>query len=145
MVLGAVLRCRAHHANALQVAASTGEPAVIIHDRALLDISAYLPSTLWEELLKREGLTQEGVLGRYDAVAHMVTAADGAEEFYTLANNSARTETAEQARELDGAVLGAWKAHAHHTRVPNPAEGGFPAKAQAVVTAVLEAVGPAGR
>lgn len=39
--------------------------------------------------------------GRYDAIFHLVTAAFGAEEFYTLANNpDSRTETVEQAREV---------------------------------------------
>lgn len=34
---------------------------------------------------------------RYDAVIHMVTAADGAEKYYTLANNEARYEDAKTA------------------------------------------------
>ena len=34
--------------------------------------------------------------GRYDAVFHLVTAAQGAERFYTLENNQARSETPEQ-------------------------------------------------
>jgi hypothetical protein len=33
---------------------------------------------------------------RYDGVFHLVTAAIGAEKFYTLANNTARSETPEQ-------------------------------------------------
>ena len=32
---------------------------------------------------------------RYNAVLHLVTAADGAEEFYSKANNAARFENAE--------------------------------------------------
>lgn len=39
---------------------------------------------------------------RYDAVVHLVTAADGAENFYTLANNEVRTESIEQAVEIVG-------------------------------------------
>lgn len=39
--------------------------------------------------------------GRYDAVFHLVTAAFGAEAYYTLANNpDSRTETLEEAREV---------------------------------------------
>ncbi len=34
--------------------------------------------------------------GRYDAVFHLVTAAQGAERFYTLENNEARSETPQQ-------------------------------------------------
>ena len=39
---------------------------------------------------------------RYDQIIHMVSAAIGAEAFYQLANNAVRSETIEQARELDG-------------------------------------------
>ena len=38
---------------------------------------------------------------RYDQVVHMVTAASGAESFYQLENNSARSEGFELARERD--------------------------------------------
>ena len=38
----------------------------------------------------------------------MVTAAIGAERYYTTENNSVRTETPEQARELDVRILNAW-------------------------------------
>ncbi len=42
---------------------------------------------------------------------HLVTAADGAEQFYTRSNNHARTEDLTLARELDGKVRQAWVAH----------------------------------
>ena len=38
--------------------------------------------------------------GRYDAVLHLVTAACGAEEHYSLDNNEARSENAELARDV---------------------------------------------
>jgi hypothetical protein len=38
----------------------------------------------------------------------MVTAAEGAEAFYTLDNNDSRTETPEEAREMDKRTQGAW-------------------------------------
>ena len=38
--------------------------------------------------------------GRYDAVFHLVTAALGAESYYSLLNNETRTETPEFAREV---------------------------------------------
>ena len=65
------------------IAAASGRKSVVIHDRALLDISAYLPDSMWAELITVQGLTSEHLHGRYDAVVHLVTAADGAEEFYT--------------------------------------------------------------
>ena len=50
-------------------------------------------------------------MDRYDLVIHLVTAADGKEEFYTTANNGARTETKEEAREKDKKTLQAWLGH----------------------------------
>lgn len=44
---------------------------------------------------------------RYDCVIHLQTAADGAAQFYTTHNNSARSETPEQ-------VSSAVKTHTHH-------------------------------
>lgn len=38
---------------------------------------------------------------RYDQVVHMMTAANGAEAFYQLDNNPARSEGLELARDLD--------------------------------------------
>ena len=44
----------------------------------------------------------------YDMVLHLVSAADGAEKFYTTENNAARIETPEEARALDKKMLGCW-------------------------------------
>lgn len=52
-------------------------------------------------------------------VLHLVTAANGAEKFYTTANNSARSETAEQAVALDNKVAGCWKDHPNHQIIAN--------------------------
>lgn len=48
---------------------------------------------------------------RYDAVIHMVTAADGAPQHYTLENNPARYETASIALDLDQKIRSAWVGH----------------------------------
>ena len=55
----------------------------------------------------------------YDAVFHLVTAAKGAEEFYTTANNSARTETVEEAAALDDKLISAWTGHPHLRVIDN--------------------------
>ena len=80
----------------------TGKTLVIL-DRTVLDSAAYLPEKDFREVLAHHNLDYEQLLSgeRYDAIGHMVTAADGAEEHYTTENNDARTETPEQARELD--------------------------------------------
>jgi len=56
---------------------------------------------------------------RYDGVFHLVTAANGKEEFYTTANNLARRESAEEAREQDGRIQEAWLGHPHLRVIDN--------------------------
>ena len=56
---------------------------------------------------------------RYDAVLHLVTAADGAAEFYTTSNNEARTEGVDLACSLDKKLRGAWTGHPHLRVISN--------------------------
>ena len=55
---------------------------------------------------------------RYDAVVHMVTAAEGAEEFYNL-SNEARYEDAAGARERDHKLRQAYLSHSKYMMVDN--------------------------
>ncbi|CAM9687502.1 unnamed protein product, partial [Heterosigma akashiwo] len=84
----------------LGIAASVPKKSVVICDRGLLDVKAYMPRALWEEVLDAMGLREPDLVARYDLVLHMVTAAKGAEKFYTTANNAARKETPEEVPEL---------------------------------------------
>eukprot|EP00455_Lapot_gusevi_P048493 TRINITY_DN6711_c0_g1_i4.p1 TRINITY_DN6711_c0_g1~~TRINITY_DN6711_c0_g1_i4.p1 ORF type:complete len:155 (-),score=81.69 TRINITY_DN6711_c0_g1_i4:286-690(-) len=101
------------------IAASTGRPSVLLLDRGLLDVPAYLPRDMWLSILERNGWTEEQFLKRYDMVIHLVTAAYGATEFYTTANNAARSETVEQAQGLDDKVRACWAGHARHVVIDN--------------------------
>ena len=56
-------------------------------------------------------------------VLHLVTAAHGAEEFYTTTNNEARTETVEEAQALDDKVVECWARHPDHHVIANGAGG----------------------
>lgn len=49
----------------------------------------------------------------------MVTAADGAEEFYSNKNNEARYETVEEARKIDARLINAWIGHPNLAIVDN--------------------------
>ncbi len=86
---------------------------VILYDRGLLDHKAYVTQDMWDELLKINNITEDQILSRYDLACHMVTAADGAETFYTIANNIARTEDVEDARRVDQRTRDAWINHPH--------------------------------
>ncbi len=103
----------------LRMAQACTEPCVIVCDRGTMDISAYMQPELWEQLCKDVGYTTPQLRDdRYDAVLHLVSAADGAEQFYTTSNNASRNETADEAglaiaRMLDKKVIGAWAGHSH--------------------------------
>lgn len=97
----------------MRMAQTFHEPAVIICDRGTMDISAYLQPEDWEKIITSQGYTEQQLRARYDAVLHLVSAADGAEEYYTTTNNKERTEGLELARELDKKIIHAWTGHPH--------------------------------
>ena len=59
------------------------------------------------------------LLDSYDMVLHLVTAADGCPEYYTLENNQARTETVEEAIALDKNTQDAWLGHSRLVIIDN--------------------------
>lgn len=88
----------------LNLAKNTGDPSVILMDRGLMDTVGYSGLDLWAKILKHTGWNNIDLRDkRYDAVIHMVTAADGAENFYNL-DNTARYETVDQAITTDKAL-----------------------------------------
>ncbi|VDK60400.1 unnamed protein product, partial [Cylicostephanus goldi] len=85
-----------------QAAATTDRNVLIICDRGGMDPSAYTDRDSWLRMLKEIGVEEFDLLNnRYDQVVHLVTAADGAEQYYTLANNTTRKENLEAARQMD--------------------------------------------
>lgn len=74
---------------------------IIIYDRGILDVKAYVSETVWYEILNRLQLLEPEILKRYHLICDLVSAAVGAPEYFSNANNSARTETVEEAKELD--------------------------------------------
>ena len=101
-----------------RMAEACTEPCVIICDRGTLDISAYMTPEMWDTITGSVGVDTASLRSRYDAVLHLVSAADGAEQFYTTSNNAQRLEKADEAglkiaRELDKKVIKAWSGHPH--------------------------------
>ena len=84
------------------------ENILIVCDRGVMDNKAYMTDEQFCAVMER--LQTDPVTQRdgYDGVFHLVTAARGAEEYYTTSNNEARTETPEEARELDDRLISAW-------------------------------------
>jgi len=55
----------------------------------------------------------------------MVTAADGADKFFSNSSNQARYETAKEAVELDKRLINAWVGHPHFSIIQNNTEKSF--------------------
>ncbi len=89
----------------------TVKHSVFLCDRGALDGIAYVGRETFEKTADELGLSVGKLMSHYKMAIHLVTAADGAEEFFTLANNAARSETPEQARSLDKKTLAAWHGH----------------------------------
>lgn len=102
-----------------KIAQTYSKDVVIFYDRGLLDNKAYMPYELFLKILNENNLTENEARDRYDAVFHLVTAADGAEEYYTMENNKARSETPEQAIDLDKKTRNAWVGHRHLRVIDN--------------------------
>jgi len=98
------------------------EKILIVCDRGALDNKSYMSDADFDNVLKSIGVNEVELRDNYDAVFHLVTAAKGAEEFYTTANNSARTETPEQAAAIDDKLIAAWTGHPH-LRIIDNAQG----------------------
>lgn len=124
-----------------RVLRARGKPAVLLCDRGLMDGSAYMSQEAWERLLRKRdvGCVSELREGRYNAVFHLVTAAEGAEQYYTLENNAVRTETPELARELDHMTRNAWVGHQNLRIFDNSTD--FETKLQRVVEETARLVG----
>lgn len=97
------------------------DKVLIVCDRGALDNKAYMSALDFSSVVSSIGCNEVELRDSYDAVFHLMTAAKGAEQFYTTANNAARTETVEQAVELDDKLIAAWTGHPHLRIIDNRA------------------------
>ena len=95
------------------------EKVLIVCDRGALDNRAYMTDEEFRYVLDKLQTNEVELRDHYDAVFHLVTAAKGAEEYYTLANNTARYETPEEAIRSDEALIAAWTGHPHLRVIDN--------------------------
>lgn len=100
-------------------ASMPAEKVLIVCDRGTLDNKAYMTDLDFSCVLEALGSNEVELRDNYDAVFHLVTAAKGAEQYYTTANNTARTETVEQAAALDDKLIAAWTGHPHLRVIDN--------------------------
>ncbi|MCU0656729.1 MAG: AAA family ATPase [Polyangiaceae bacterium] len=124
----------------LAQARASGRPAVLLMDRGTMDISAYLDPLQWQSILDEQGFSAASLRDlRYDAVIHLVTAADGAPSYYSTGNHSTRTENDRQAVELDRRIQQAYLGHPHLRVIDNSTD--FNGKIQRVFDEVCRVTG----
>lgn len=95
---------------------------LIVCDRGVLDNKAYMKEVEFSRILKSFDTNETKERDAYDAVFHLVSAAKGKEDVYTLANNKARTESIEEAQKLDDRIISAWTGHPHFRIIDNSTE-----------------------
>ena len=123
-----------------RIAALSNRKSLIVCDRGTMDVRAYLDEDMWNDLLATMGKSVVELRdARYAAVIHLVTAAKGAEKFYTLANNAARSETPEQACAIDERLMVAWTGHPHLRVIGN--DCGFDEKINRVLKEISHVLG----
>lgn len=115
-------------------------PVIVLQDRGLADFRAYVTPEDEDTVLGYLGLNIENIFDRYNRVVHMTSAAVGAEEFYTLANNTARTESLEMAKRVDQLTWQAYEGHHDHIRIDNSTD--FEEKLERTFTASVQGLTP---
>ena len=85
------------------VAMKDDENVLIIYDRGVIDNSAYVNENEFKEVMTRLNYVSSfaELMNRYDLVIDLV----GRKDFYTLENNSARSEDVDKAMELGRTTL----------------------------------------
>ena len=100
--------------------ATSNKPVVIFCDRGLMDGKAYVSEAVWQAIMDEMGWNEVYLRdSRYDAVIHMVTAADGAEKYYDLDTNEARYEDIEKATQVDKLIQKNWSGHSQMCLIDN--------------------------
>lgn len=124
----------------VRVLKARGGKGVLLCDRGGMDGAAYLDDAGWQKVLRQRNVSDTDLRdARYNAVFHLVTAADGAEEFYTLENNQVRRETAEEARVVDQQTQKVWLGHPQLYLLDNSTD--FEGKMQRLISIVAKHVG----
>jgi len=112
---------------------------LIVCDRGTLDNKAYMSDEDFQCVLDDIGMSEVELRDNYDAVLHLVTAAKGAEEFYSTDNNIARTEGVAKAVEIDDRIIAAWTGHPHLRVIDNATD--FEAKINRLIAEIASFLG----
>ncbi|MBE5738685.1 MAG: hypothetical protein E7354_03055 [Clostridiales bacterium] len=95
------------------------DKVLLVCDRGAMDCKGYVGEEKFQKILNDLGLDEITLRDNYAGVFHLVTAAKGAEEYYTLSNNQARRETVKEAIEMDDNTISSWTGSPHFRVIDN--------------------------
>eukprot|EP00299_Pterocystis_sp_00344_P013593 c6679_g1_i1.p1 GENE.c6679_g1_i1~~c6679_g1_i1.p1 ORF type:complete len:215 (-),score=44.62 c6679_g1_i1:182-805(-) len=122
------------------LANESNQPAVVVCDRGAMDGRAYMSSQMWQQMLSENNYSEDEFLNRrYDSVLFLVTAAEGASDHYNTDTNHIRSETPDQAIDLDHRTRQCWAQHPRFHLLDNTTD--FTTKIQRVIDTVLMEIG----
>ena len=123
------------------LANASSRNCLVICDRGAMDASAFVSRHQWEDILATNGLDEVDIRdNRYNQVIHMVSAAKGAEQFYTIEHHASRLEGIEEAKHLDTKAAEAWVGHPYMALVDNDGSN-FESKINSLISKVAWSVG----
>ncbi|KAK3084393.1 hypothetical protein FSP39_012821 [Pinctada imbricata] len=123
-----------------ELAKTCDRNCLVICDRGLMDASAYLEKEDWARMKTDNNWSEIDIRdNRYNQIIHMVSAANGAEAFYTLDGHKTRHEGMEMARTLDKITAEAWVGHPYYDVIDNST--GFESKVTRMISRVCERLG----
>lgn len=94
---------------------------LIVCDRGIIDNKAYMKKVEFTRLLNELGSNEVLARDSYDAVFHLVSAAKGREKEYNL-NHAVRSETIQEAKDLDDKIIAAWTGHSYFRVIDNSSD-----------------------
>jgi len=122
------------------LAEASSRNCLIICDRGAMDASAFITRDQWETMLVANRMDEVEMRDdRYDQVVHMVSAAKGAEQFYSIENHQSRSEGLDLARERDTRAAEAWVGHPYVDVIDNSSD--FESKIKHLIKLVAWRIG----
>ncbi|XP_076654197.1 TRPL translocation defect 14 isoform X1 [Halictus rubicundus] len=123
-----------------QLGESCSRNCLIICDRGAMDASAFISKDKWELMMASNGWNNVELRdNRYNQIIHMVSAANGAEDFYSTEDHACRSEGVELARELDYKAAAAWVGHPYFDVIDNSQD--FESKICRMIECVCQKLG----
>ncbi len=115
------------------------EKVLLVCDRGVMDCKTYMTDDEFNRILKALNTSEIELRDNYDAVFHLLTAAKGAQDFYTKSNNLARRENMEEAIINDDKTINSWTGHPHFRIIDNSTN--FEGKMKKLISEICSVLG----